>query len=265
MKAGGSEGRGRPPTPTGPRETAGPLLRRAREQAYAREVGAEAEARWGWATPAGRVRAERRARLCLEAADIHAGQRVLELGCGNGLFTGKYLAAGVEIFAVDLSAELIGLAVQNPDRERAYYCLAAADQLPFPDQSFDAVLGNSILHHLDLAPAGREIFRLLKPGGAFAFAEPNLLNPQIFLQRTVPFLRRAAGDSPDETAFVRFQLRGRLSQLGFCQVQITPFDFLHPATPPGLIPALTHLGRLLEQAPLARELSGSLLISGRKP
>src|SRR4030042_80547 len=90
-----------------------PSLRQERERAYAREVGARAEERWGWASPAGRGRAERRAGLVSRAAGLTPGARVLEIGCGNGLFTEKYCRSGAEIIAADLSPELIALAVQT--------------------------------------------------------------------------------------------------------------------------------------------------------
>jgi 2-polyprenyl-3-methyl-5-hydroxy-6-metoxy-1,4-benzoquinol methylase len=65
---------------------------------------------WGWGTPAGRLRAERRAGLIMEGARLSPGQMVLEIGCGTGLFTEKFAAAGVSILAVDLSPELLALA-----------------------------------------------------------------------------------------------------------------------------------------------------------
>ena len=239
--------------------------RQARESAYARAVGGRAEERWGWASPAGRVRAERRAELVSWAAGLKPAALALEVGCGNGHFTEKYARSGAELIATDLSPELIRLARQKYPGPRTSYLPAPADRLPFPDAGFDALVGNSILHHLDLATALPEFYRVLKPGAALAFAEPNFLNPQMLLQRSLPWLRRLAGDSPDETAFVRFTLSRRLRQVGFTGVVITPFDFLHPATPPALIPFVSALGKILEALPLLREFAGSLLIQARKP
>jgi hypothetical protein len=47
-------------------------------------------------------------------------------------------------------------------------------------------------------------------------------------------------------------------------ISVTPFDFLHPATPKKLINFIKNLGELLEKMPLIKEFSGSLLIYGRK-
>src|ERR1019366_10480501 len=70
----------------------------------------ETEVVWGWGTPAGRLRAQRRADLILAGAAIDANSRVLEIGCGTGFFTEKFAAAGPRIFAVDISPELIAKA-----------------------------------------------------------------------------------------------------------------------------------------------------------
>ena len=76
-----------------------------------------------------------------------------------------------------------------------------------------------------------KIFELLKPGGVMSFAEPNLLNPQILVIKKVKWIGRMLGESPDETAFVRWKLKKQLEEIGFTDVEITPFDWLHPLVP----------------------------------
>lgn len=66
--------------------------------------------------------------------------------------------------------------------------------------------------------------------------------------------------SPDETAFVRWTLAQELTAAGFIDITITPFDWLHPATPAGMIPVVATLGHCLENIPGLKEFSGSLLI-----
>lgn len=124
-----------------------------------------------------------------------------------------------------------------------------------------------VLHHLDVADALRAIRRLLKPGSTLCFAEPNMLNPQVFLERHPPgVLRRYfAYVSPDETASFRGALRRLLEESGFVDVWITPFDWLHPATPPWLIGQVSGVGRAVESVPGVREFAGSLYICARVP
>jgi hypothetical protein len=77
-------------------------------------------------------------------------------------------------------------------------------------------------------------------------------------------VRKWAGASPDETAFVRFQLERSMKRIGFVDVNIWPHEFLHPAIPEALIPPVEKLTSLLEKLPLVREIGGSLLIRGYK-
>ena len=107
-----------------------------------------------------------------------------------------------------------------------------AEQMPFRDGSFDAVYGSSILHHLDLDAALAEVHRVLRPGGRMAFAEPNILNPQVTVMFRLGLTKKYFGVSPDEMAFSRFRARAaRCAAPGSRTSSVKPFDFLHPATP----------------------------------
>ena len=97
------------------------------------------------------------------------------------------------------------------------------------------------------------------------FTEPNMMNPQIALQKNIPALKRKLGDSPDETAFFRWSLKKLLMKTGFKEIVIKPFDFLHPALHPSLIPFISSLGEAVEKTPLLKEIAGSLYISAIKP
>jgi SAM-dependent methyltransferase len=219
---------------------------------------------WGWGTGAGKLRARRRADLIARGAGLAPGLRALEIGCGTGMFTEMFAESQADLVAVDISEELL---VRARDRGIPN---ARFLSRPFEECSlegpFDAVLGSSVLHHLAVAESVTKMFTLLKPGGRLSFAEPNYLNPQVFLERKFRFIKPLFWYvSPDETAFVRWSLRRLLAEAGFERIAITPFDWLHPATPPGLIPAVRTVGAALERAPLLREFSGSLHIQATRP
>jgi SAM-dependent methyltransferase len=137
--------------------------------------------------------------------------------------------------------------------------------MPYADSTFDAVYGSSVLHHLDLDRALREVFRVLRPGGRAAFAEPNLLNPQVAFMFNFMATKPWFGVSPDEKAFTRFRAKRALRQAGYVESSIQPFDFLHPATPPALVAGVARASEFLERLPLVREFTGSFLVVGRKP
>jgi 2-polyprenyl-3-methyl-5-hydroxy-6-metoxy-1,4-benzoquinol methylase len=216
---------------------------------------------WGWGSPAGRLRADRRAALISRGAGLAAGMNVLEIGCGTGLFTEKFAAFGARIIAVELSPDLLEVARGRrlPQVEFREQDFESCDV----DGPFDAVIGSSVLHHLDLSRTWAKIFSLLKPGGRMSFAEPNLLNPQVFCERH--FRRFFPYVSPDETAFVRSRLRRDLEHAGFTAISITPFDWLHPGTPASLIRPVQQLGAALERLWIVREFAGSLAISATRP
>ncbi len=220
---------------------------------------------WGWGTPAGRLRAARRAELIVAGACLGPETRALEIGCGTGMFTEMFARSGSAILAVDISSDLLERAwARGLPSERVRFLERRFEECEV-EGPFDAVIGSSVLHHLDMRRALPRIVSLLAPGGRMCFAEPNYLNPQVFAER-IPFLRRWMRHiSPDETAFVRFLLAGTLRRAGLVEVEISPFDWLHPATPGCLIGAVGAAGRLLEKTPLLREFAGSLLISGRRP
>jgi 2-polyprenyl-3-methyl-5-hydroxy-6-metoxy-1,4-benzoquinol methylase len=224
-----------------------------------------AERTWGWGSAAGKRRARRRGARIARAAGLRPGCRVLEVGCGTGLFTEAFAATGAEILAVDISPELLDQARRRGLPSQRVQFIAKPFEDCDVDGPFDAVVGSSVLHHLAYESALMRIYELLAPGGRLSFAEPNMLNPQIAVQKNVPLIKGLLGDSPDETAFVRWRLARLLRRIGFVEVRIIPFDWLHPATPRGLITAVSLVGRVLEKLPLLREFSGSLHIVARRP
>ena len=136
--------------------------------------------------------------------------------------------------------------------------------LSFQDGMFDTVVGSSTLHHLEVYQALKEFYRVLKPGGTIYFTEPNMVNPQIFLERHTTLFGYLIQRSPDETAFIRGRLRNDLAKYGFTEICITPFDFLHPLTPAIFIPSVCALGNCLERIPVIKEIAGSLYIRASK-
>ena len=227
---------------------------------HSRAIHPHAEEVWGWASPAGQLRATRRGELLARYGELAPGKTALEIGCGTGLFTEKLAASGATLTAIDLSEDLLQKARQRKIRNCTILA-ADAHHLAFADNTFDAVCGSSILHHLDLEQALREAYRVLRPNGRLAFAEPNMLNPQIFVQKNIPWIKRWLGDSPDERALIRWSTQELLRRIGFREIEVFPVDFLHPATPRLLIPYVQSLGTVLEKLPGTREIAEALSLS----
>jgi ubiquinone/menaquinone biosynthesis C-methylase UbiE len=103
----------------------------------------------------------------------------LEVGAGTGYFSIHLLRAGVlrAATATDISPGMLAALRDNAAEAGVEVETVACDaeRLPFPDGSFDLVFGHAVLHHLPgLERAFREFHRVLRPGGAVAFAgEPS--------------------------------------------------------------------------------------------
>ncbi|GAA3337811.1 hypothetical protein GCM10020358_15540 [Amorphoplanes nipponensis] len=108
----------------------------------------------------------------LDRADLRAGQRVLEIGCGTGNLLTSLGRRGPDVDAVGIDPD--PAALRRARRKAARrglpirYEQAFAGELPLPDADVDRVLSAFMLHHLDEGErlrALREVRRVLRPGG----------------------------------------------------------------------------------------------------
>jgi SAM-dependent methyltransferase len=96
------------------------------------------------------------------------GVRVLEIGCGLGTDGAQFAKAGADYTGVDLTEAAIDLARTRFEVSglKGEFRVADAENLDFPNDSFDLVYSHGVLHHTpDTARAVAEIHRVLKPGG----------------------------------------------------------------------------------------------------
>jgi len=100
----------------------------------------------------------------LEWLAPQAAENILDLGCGDGQLTERIVAAGANVTGIDASSKMVAAA-----RARGIAAEeGSAESLPFPDQTFDAVFSNAVLHWVrgqDSMMA--EVCRVLRPGGRF--------------------------------------------------------------------------------------------------
>jgi SAM-dependent methyltransferase len=100
----------------------------------------------------------------LDLLDPRPGERILDVGCGEGTLTKKIVERGATVLGIDNSPEMIAAARANGIEA---LLLDAAGMQFFAE--FDAVFSNATLHWvLEKERAARAIFRALKPGGRFA-------------------------------------------------------------------------------------------------
>jgi ubiquinone/menaquinone biosynthesis C-methylase UbiE len=112
--------------------------------------------------------------------EISPNGYTLEIGCGAGVDVLKYRA--FKLSAIDLSFRPLNEARRRYGQKTLIFQMDA-HRTGFRDESFDAIVGRSILHHLDYESALIEIYRILKVGGVAIFAEPLSDNPAARLWR----------------------------------------------------------------------------------
>jgi SAM-dependent methyltransferase len=193
------------------------------------------------------------------------GERILEIGAGSGLWT-RHLSSILgktnpitaayfnERFSDSDWPELPGVTAVH---------VQSLDKLPA--ESFDYVVGTSIICHDQYPLNLKAIYRLLKPGGQILFFENNLLNPQVFLKTMVRPIGRLAGNAACQVGMNKFEFLRIASHQGFVDIDVIPYDIVHISTPGWLIHSLQAIAFIFEQAPVVRDLCGTLYLWARKP
>jgi len=195
------------------------------------------------------------------------GESILEIGAGSGLWT-RHLASAVRgespITAAVFSDEFAKAGAEKHLPNTKFVVVRNLfDDLP--EESFDYIVGTSILCHDEVSLNLRALHRLLKPGGQILFFEANYWNPQVFVKSIFPAIGRWAGNASCQVGLRRYRLMRLASHQDFTQVDIIPYDILHPATPAFLARFLQSLTFVFEHTPIIRELCGTLYVWAKKP
>ena len=164
-----------------------------------------------------------------DAAQIQPGHRVLDVACGTGILAREIAArigSGKRIVGVDPSPGMVAVAKQlAPAIE---WREGLAESLPFPDQSFDAVVSQfGLMFFTDRRQALREMLRVLTPGGRLAVAVWDSLDNIPAYASEVALLERMAGRQGADALRAPFVLGDRkvlvtlFSEVGVASAQVT--------------------------------------------
>ncbi len=142
-----------------------------------------------------------------QLGDLHQ-VHVLDYACGHGMAAVVLARRGARVTALDVSHGYLqeARARAGANGVTIDFVQAQGERLPFQDGAFDRVWGNAVLHHLDLQTAGRELFRILRPGGIAVFCEPWGENPLLeWARRSWPYpgKDRTAEEEPLRPRHVR--------------------------------------------------------------
>jgi SAM-dependent methyltransferase len=153
-----------------------------------------------------------------------AEKSVLEVGCGAGGDTVELARRGARVLAIDISPSLLSRARERVNAagyaERVDLRTCPAEALTTGEQRFDVIVGNGILHHLDLLAFKAVLARLMSRDALVQFQEPLVHNPLLRLYRVLtPHLRTPAESPLSQRAIARFVD-------GFSRVRLEYFNFL---------------------------------------
>ena len=115
---------------------------------------------------------------------LEPGERVLDVGCGAGtdsLVAAQMVAPDGRITGIDMTPQMLAKARRAAEEmglDNVEFVEAEAEQLPFPDESFDVIVSNGVI---DLIPDKDAVFseflRVLRPGGRIQVADVTIQNP----------------------------------------------------------------------------------------
>ena len=199
------------------------------------------------------------------------GQRILEYGCGDGKHALALAHYGAEVVGIDISVEAIRQANAQAHadglEDKLTFEVMNAEALKFPNEYFDIVCGSSILHHLNLDGACRELVRVLKPEGRAVFREPLGHNPLINLYRKLTPKIRTEDEHPllvhDLETLSGYFNEVHIHYYTLCTLIAVPFRALPGFK--GLLAFLEWFDNFLLRLPFIKSLAWQVVIQLEQP
>jgi len=151
-------------------------------------------------TPIGRLVKAYESRLLHDMVRPGKGERILDVGCGTGIFTLDLLAAGARVTGLEISLPMLRQAGKKAGDLPFHMIQGDMRKIPFPDTSFDKTISVTAIEFIeDGRAAVAELFRATRPGGLVVVASLNSLSPWA--------TRRKAAASGGQSVFrhVRFR------------------------------------------------------------
>ena len=188
-------------------------------------------------------------------------ERVLDVGCGTGLYYPVFAPRVGSIVGIDISPEMLeagkGMLVSKGIRNVEMSLGSAEDPGPL-DGPFDIVIGMDLLHHVeDVSRMVSAIHPILTPHGRLALLEPNIWNPLMFAAHLIPREERLALLRHRRSlAYRQLASRFRLESTVF-------LNHITSRQPGWLVRPIQALFRALEATPL-RAFSLRFLLTWRK-
>lgn len=141
-----------------------------------------------------RVADKKRLQFILDAitANVHAGDEILDVGCGNGIITAAVGKSGFTVTGIDASDKAIATAQASNNLPNLKFMVVAAGELAVQPRKFSAIICSEVLEHLHDPSSLLDILKNgLKDDGVLIVTVPNGLGPrETFVTKPVQYLQR---------------------------------------------------------------------------
>ncbi len=215
---------------------------------------------WSRKDPIASERLLWRAQTLRHLVHLLPGESILELGCGDGSFTRQLLKVSRGGNPITAATFQESSSCDFPKSARHVHL----EDLPgaLGESQFDYIVAMDLLDRSNSGWLLQHIFRFLKPGGRVIFYETNPWNPVLKMKRAASGL---TGNSDPRNLLLRPEMNELISEIGYIRVFSIYNDFVYWPLTRRLAWLLRNLSILLENMPVVRTLSGSILIHAQKP
>ncbi|HUT07865.1 MAG TPA: class I SAM-dependent methyltransferase [Candidatus Latescibacteria bacterium] len=169
-------------------------------------------ARWGRLFGRLNFRRVEECRVILRWLDARPGERVLDVGCGDGYYDWRIARSGAHVTGIDLHEKRLAFARRHYGGDRVEFLSLDAERADFPAGSFDKAMSLCVMEHLgDDERVLANVSRAMKPGGCLTFSADSLSNDEIAPEERERHRRRYAVN----TFYTMDIVRDKLSRAGF--------------------------------------------------
>lgn len=95
------------------------------------------------------VRLNRKANLIMQSTQMNSSSKILEVGCGTGVYTSLFTQTKADLTAIDISPQMIAVCKKKPSLSKLKLLVMDAEQMSFKDNTFDIAIGcYKVFHEL---------------------------------------------------------------------------------------------------------------------